>query len=339
MFAVRNTLKYRKQQSFITRRQFTFHVGCSWASKPRLDSEESFKKQSAYSDSHDVAKWRSQMLGERLQQIGDAGEDFWFIEKLKGETGIALGIADGVGGWFSAKVDPSKFSQTLMWAAAKKASQLTAPEALPVDVIDAGHKGVLEMDEVKAGSSTACVVTLDATNGNLKGANLGDSTFVLIRDGKIAESTKQQTHFFNCPYQLAKLRKGIDKNHITDYAKSADVFETRLQDGDCVLLFTDGLGDNVFLNEMVQLKDAVEQHMPDAHTAEKSQALADTLVSYARICMDDEFKVGACFFMPTDVADWRKVSPIELSARQEKIKGFMGGKVDDVTVLTAIVQK
>ena len=64
--------------------------------------------------------------------------------------------------------------------------------------------------------------------------------------------------------------------------------------------------------------------MPDAHTAEKSQALADTLVSYARICMDDEFKVGACFFMPTDVADWRKVSPIELSARQEKIKGFMG---------------
>lgn len=57
-----------------------------------------------------------------------------------------------------------------------------------------------------------------------------------------------------------------------------------------------------------RLKEAVEDHMPNAHMTEKSQAFADTLVSYAKICMEDEFKV----------------SPIELSARQEKIKGFIG---------------
>ncbi|EIM20918.1 protein serine/threonine phosphatase 2C [Wallemia mellicola CBS 633.66] len=303
-------------------RQFTFHVGCSWASKPRLDSEEDFKKKSAYSDKHEVAQWRTKMLGDRYNLIGDAGEDFWFIEPLKNDSGIALGVADGVGGWFSAKVDPSKFSQTLMWAASKKAGNLIASEAQPKDLIEAGHQGVLKMEEVKAGSSTACIVTLDAKTGLLKGANLGDSTFILIRDNEVVESTKQQTHFFNCPYQLAKLRKGIDKNHITDYANSADLFETTLQEGDCIVLFTDGLGDNVFTNEIVQLKQAVEGHIPDGTITEKSQALADTLVSYARICMDDEFKV----------------SPIELSARQEKIKGFMGGKVDDVTVITAFVQ-
>lgn len=42
-----------------------------------------------------------------------------------------------------------------------------------------------------------------------------------------------------------------------------------------------------------RLKQAVEDHMPDAHATEKSQAFADTLVSYAKICMDDEFKVRA----------------------------------------------
>lgn len=62
--------------------------------------------------------------------------------------------------------------------------------------------------------------------------------------------------------------------------------------------------------------------MPNAQMSEKSQAFADTLVSYAKICMDDEFKVSRC--IPTDVAERSKVSPIELSARQEKIKGFMG---------------
>ncbi|TIA72864.1 hypothetical protein E3P92_01973 [Wallemia ichthyophaga] len=312
-----NLARHARQLKQTTQlRQYTFHVGCSWSSKPRLASEESFKKQSAYDDKHEVAQWRSQMMGDRLNVIGDAGEDFWFIEPHKDESGIALGIADGVGGWFSAKVDPSKFSQTLMWAAAKKAGGMNASEAVPMDLIDAGHKGVLGMEDVKAGSSTACVVTLDAHSGLLKGANLGDSTFVLIRDAQVIESTKQQTHFFNCPFQLSKLRKGIDKNHITDYAHSSDVFETRLQEGDCVLLFTDGLGDNVFLNEIIQLKQAVEDHMPNAHMTEKSQAFADTLVSYAKICMEDEFKV----------------SPIELSARQEKIKGFIGGKVDEWVV-------
>lgn len=238
MIALRNLIKYNRQKSVTTlSRQYTFHVGCSWSSKPRLDSEEAFKKKSAYNDKHEVAQWRTKMLGERYKLIGDAGEDFWFIEQLKDDTGIALGVADGVGGWFSAKVDPSKFSQTLMWAASKKASSLIASEAQPRELIEAGHNGVLNIEDVKAGSSTACIVTLDAKSGLLKGANLGDSSFMLIRDGQVFTSTKQQTHFFNCPYQLAKLRKGVDKNHISDYASSADLFETRLQQGDCIVLF------------------------------------------------------------------------------------------------------
>lgn len=237
MITLRNLTSNSTRSTITSLRHYTFHVGCSWASKPRLGSEEDFKQQSAYSDKHEVAQWRSRMLGDRIKSVGDAGEDFWFIEPLKDDSGLALGIADGVGGWFSAKIDPSKFSQTLMWAAAKKAGNLLAAQAAPVDLIDAGHKGVLDMEDVKAGSSTACVVTLDAQSGLLKGANLGDSTFVLIRDADVVESTKQQTHFFNCPFQLAKLRKGIDKNHITDYAHSADVFETPLQAGDCVVLF------------------------------------------------------------------------------------------------------
>lgn len=51
-----------------------------------------------------------------------------------------------------------------------------------------------------AGSSTACVL---AVNGStLSASNLGDSGFVLVRDGVATFQCPQQQHNFNFPFQL-----------------------------------------------------------------------------------------------------------------------------------------
>jgi hypothetical protein len=51
-----------------------------------------------------------------------------------------------------------------------------------------------------AGSSTACVLVVNGTT--LSASNLGDSGFVLVRDGVATFQCPQQQHNFNFPFQL-----------------------------------------------------------------------------------------------------------------------------------------
>jgi serine/threonine protein phosphatase PrpC len=50
------------------------------------------------------------------------------------------------------------------------------------------------------GSSTACVLVVNGTT--LSASNLGDSGFVLVRDGVATFQCPQQQHNFNFPFQL-----------------------------------------------------------------------------------------------------------------------------------------
>lgn len=89
--------------------------------------------------------------------------------------GISLGVADGVGGWTDSGVDPSLFSQALMYHAHRYAKQGWAGEPeidptqeyeerqevegwelTPMECIDLAHGGVLRQREVLAG---ACVLS------------------------------------------------------------------------------------------------------------------------------------------------------------------------------------
>lgn len=53
------------------------------------------------------------------------------------------------------------------------------------------------------GSSTACVLVVH--QDTLYSANLGDSGYLVIRNGKVAYRSREQTHYFNAPYQLSLL--------------------------------------------------------------------------------------------------------------------------------------
>lgn len=66
-----------------------------------------------------------------------------------------LAVADGVGGWADSGVDPSVFSQALMYysfkASAPPSQDSTQPRLRPSQIMQKGYDGVLEENEVKAG--------------------------------------------------------------------------------------------------------------------------------------------------------------------------------------------
>lgn len=51
------------------------------------------------------------------------------------------------------------------------------------------------------GSSTACVLIVH--RGMLHSANLGDSGYLVLRKGEIVYKSREQTHYFNAPFQLS----------------------------------------------------------------------------------------------------------------------------------------
>lgn len=53
------------------------------------------------------------------------------------------------------------------------------------------------------GSSTACIIALNREERRVYSANLGDSGFLIIRDGEVVHRSEEQQHYFNTPFQLA----------------------------------------------------------------------------------------------------------------------------------------
>ncbi|TFY82095.1 hypothetical protein EWM64_g1916 [Hericium alpestre] len=275
----------------------------------------------------------------------DAGEDFFYIQDMRNESsaakGVSFGVADGVGGWVESGVDPSLFSQALMFHAHRYCKnawpgepevdptqeyedreEVEGWELSPQECMQLAYDSVLRERAVLAGSSTACMLNLNASNGQLRAANLGDSGFMIIRASSVLHRQRAQTHFFNCPRQLSKLPEHTAEysEMVMDLPSDADLYETNLRDGDIVVAYTDGLLDNVFNNEILSICSLVAR--AGGPEDDQVQTMADRTVEYARACM---FKTT-------------RMSPFEKAAAREGY-AFRGGKMDDVTVVMALVRE
>ncbi|KAI0831284.1 protein serine/threonine phosphatase 2C [Trametes gibbosa] len=359
--------QFRNYSSFS--RPYRFHVGASWAGKPH-DPREPRVKTSPFSPDTAIGQWRDLMLSRPNAPGGtDIGEDFFYIQDMREKSGVSLGIADGVGGWTESGVDPSLFSQALMYHAHRyskaawpgepeidptqeyeEREQVEGWELTPLECLESAYGGVLRERNVLAGSSTACVLTLNASNGVLRAANLGDSGFLVIRASSVIYTQRSQTHFFNCPKQLSKLPTSEKRfsRACVDHPSDADLCELKLRHGDIIIAYartqkltliaqTDGLSDNVFPAEMVTICSMVarqsqmtrrtltaagKQESVQPVEDQEAQDMAERIVEYARMCMFNR----------------KRVSPFERAAAREGMY-FRGGKVDDVTVLVTIVQE
>ncbi|MBA0826400.1 hypothetical protein Goarm_011256, partial [Gossypium armourianum] len=142
---------------------------------------------------------------------------------------------DGVGGWSKHGVDAGLYAAELI------NNSLLATLIQPLTQVDPMKVLDEAFSKTKAqGSSTACIITLQAGN-MLHAVNVGDSRFMVIRRGEIIYKSPIQLHSFNFPYKLG------------NSANCAKPRQAQL---------TDGLFDNLFeLQILATASKGVEQDL------------------------------------------------------------------------------
>ena len=182
----------------------------------------------------------------------------------------------------------------------------------------------------KPGSATACVLRLDPSTGELDAANLGDSGFLIIRQGQIVFQSPALQHFFDCPFQFGA---APEYTPATDYAEDAAVFRVPVQPGDVIILATDGALDNVWPKDMVNLAP---------RTAEEVDGAASALASLAaRHGLDPEYESPysvEASQQGIDIPIWQKISKFSFTNGKLELGKLVGGKLDDVTVVIGYVE-
>ncbi|SNX81428.1 related to PTC7 - type 2C protein phosphatase [Melanopsichium pennsylvanicum] len=344
-----------------SRQPFQFLTSYAFQGKPRHPEELSQESDSSSSASaneedgapkkaqigfppdSDIGRWRDELL-----RGGEAGEDSLMCTSMGPAGDVAIGVADGVGGWTENGIDPSLFSQALMFYASKSAAIAAAgpePGAAPNRILAEAFEHVLKEPLVVAGSATACILTMDSNHGTLRSANLGDSGFVILRQGTgkqgVFYASPPQQLGFNTPLQLAKLpREWAQEGSISNTPKDAASWECALQHGDLIIVGTDGLFDNVDAKvEIPQFAKFIKEKHHASYAARQAesgkqadaldsleedkefvQVLATNLVEYAKICQNST----------------TKQSPFEREAARYGIH-FPGGKIDDVALVCCLV--
>lgn len=95
--------------------------------------------------------------------------------------------------------DPGDFSRNLMRSCAEffyRENRMSDAKSLLLKAYD------VVQDKTCYGSSTACVLTLDHRNNHMTIANVGDSGYLLFRNGKIIRRSVPQRITYDCPKQL-----------------------------------------------------------------------------------------------------------------------------------------
>jgi len=297
------------------------------------------RKQDRGSHVSDALKLRfSESCIPHPDKVDYGGEDAYFVSQVNGG---AFGVSDGVGGWQESGVNPAEYSKMLM----KTAQQfleggIEDPGAATVDDGEDGQ-GVVQMRSSvealnvahrltrKPGSATACILRLDQSLGELEACNLGDSGFIVVRDGEIVLKTEPQQHFFDCPYQLGAAPEYVPE---TDYASDARRFRTKLQPGDCIVMGTDGLWDNVRVDSI--LHKVASGVVPDLADSIAKEALENS--------KDPEFDSPYAVEARKEGLElpfWEKFSKLRFTGEGVEFGKIVGGKMDDITVVVAYVEE
>jgi protein phosphatase PTC7 len=260
----------------------------------------------------------------------DCGEDAFFI--WEHQEYVVLGIADGVGGWNDVGIDPSLFAWELMHNCKQIAQEMSENieqgnefNLHPKHILSMGFERVLRQSIVYAGSSTALLVTFHKRSGKLISCNLGDSGFMIVNQkGEIVHKSTELQHYFNAPFQLAKIPPSMRKGAIDNTPADSMISEHQLNLGDIIVLATDGLFDNSFPSDIVhgiQTELASGRNNMASISRIKLSQVARTLVTEAR----------------GYAKNTRRQSPFAKGYSASTGQRVTGGKLDDITVITSLV--
>jgi protein phosphatase PTC7 len=278
----------------------------------KMSPIQNFKEDIRVTEDFQVAAW----VIPHSDKEDTGGEDTYFIS----ENGNQFGVFDGVGGWAELGVNARDFSYRLMSNCKKVADAGVLTN--PLEILKEGFN--LTNKQHIQGSCTACVGVIRKENSNLflDAINLGDSGLMVLSQ-KVPEArhsieaptfevklkSAEQVHRFNFPFQL-----GSEGN--SDKPERGDKYSTELNYGDVVIFGSDGLWDNVYEKDVVQLLNA--------KGASSATEIAETLAQ-------ETFKFSL---------SKTRTSPFMKEAKKFKMPyAAPSGKTDDITVLVLKVQK
>lgn len=211
-------------------------------------------------------------------------------------------MADGVGQWSLEGINPGVYAQELMENCRKIVSQCNSiPLSNPVEVL---NQSALEAQS--PGSSTILVAYFDGQA--LHVANIGDSGFIVVRNGAVFMKSSPMVYEFNFPYQI---ESGDDLSDLVE------VYRIYLDEGDVIITATDGLFDNLYDQEISLVVSKSLQAKLKPEEIAKVLAMRAQEVGGTKACR----------------------SPFADAIQAAGYVGFTGGKLDDVTVIVSLVQK
>ncbi|KAL8123809.1 putative protein phosphatase 2C 55 isoform X2 [Apium graveolens] len=266
-----------------------------------LSCDEQLATTTVSADQYDLAERKLKLLSGSCylphpDKEATGGEDAHFIcvnEQV-------IGVADGVGGWADVGVNAGLYARELM------SNSVRAILDEPKDSIDPARVLTTAHSATKAkGSSTACIIYLK--DEGIHAINLGDSGFIIVRDGCTVFESPVQQHGFNFTYQLECSTRG-------DQPSSGQVFMIPVVPGDVIVAGTDGLFDNLFNNEVTSI---VLQGMREGLNPE---ALSEKLAASAR----------------ERALDRHRQTPFSTAAQEAGFR-YYGGKLDDITVVVSYI--
>jgi protein phosphatase PTC7 len=162
------------------------------------------------------------------------GEDAVFT---KGRT---FGVMDGVSGADKVEGVPL-YSKTLV----AELKETVGEESLDIRQLSKLLSDAAEIaDQTATGASTAIVASI-SKDGFLRVLNVGDSTCIIIRNGKVAGKSREISHYFECPYQLS-----VDS---PDRPKDGTKWNVELLKGDIILMASDGVFDNMSDEDVAEM--------------------------------------------------------------------------------------
>ena len=237
----------------------------------------------------------------------------------------SFGIADGVSAWRQQGIDSGLFAEEFLNhcriliedpVGGSTGSSTPVDGSLISSPISLRNTAKLALSQTKSlGSSTFLLGHLQSDK--LQICNLGDCCLIHIRfldnEPEILLKTDPQQHSFNTPYQICHENTNSNRGYIKDSPDVALQYELKVISGDIIIAATDGMWDNLFLDEILALVKLHKTHI---------RKLAKSIIDLAYEHSISSTKT------PFEVAVKETYGPNQ----------WHGGKPDDITVLCAFIQ-
>ncbi|GMI74690.1 hypothetical protein HRI_001138300 [Hibiscus trionum] len=225
------------------------------------------------------------------------GEDAYFIACQNW-----LGVADGVGQWSFEGISVGVYAKELMENCERIVSDRNGiPITDPVEVLNRAAANTQS-----CGSSTVLVAYFD--DRALHVANIGDSGFMIVRNGAVFKRSSSMLYELNFPVQIER------GDHPSDFV---EVYRIDLDENDVIITATDGLFDNLYEKDIASIvfKSLQENLRP--------QEIAELLATRAQ-------EVGQLSLVR---------SPLSDEVQAAGYVGYRGRKLDDATVIVSLVKR